>query len=130
MIPSKMRVIVGVVCFLLCTAACCTEDVVTEATSPDGKLRAYVTVQNCGGTEPYRLDVNIRPAHGFVGPFGLGMKNVLAQENADSAELQWVGNRELLIRAQHGEVFGLVDRWEDVTVRAIYKDDGTPVVLR
>jgi hypothetical protein len=83
--------------------------------SPDGKLIASVVVDNCGES-PY-LWVRLQHSGGFVGPFGIGMETVFGQEDADSADIEWVSMRELVIRARRADVIRRVDRWEDVTIR-------------
>ncbi len=114
---TRLTRLFSVIALLLFGNACCDDRELPQVPSPDGKLIASVLVNNCGATTPFYLYVFLRHSGAFVGPFGIGKTTVFAQQSANSADIEWVGPRELLIRAQRAKVLYRLERWEDVTIR-------------
>ena len=61
-IGGMAMLLAGAWALLAFTNAMCANDVLVEAPSPDGSLRAVVFVRNCGATTRYSTQVSVLPS--------------------------------------------------------------------
>lgn len=104
----------------------CSDQVVSEATSPDGRWTVAVMEARCGDESPFLTHVNLRPANGairlgyFSGKADEG-EIFLLEQDAQSASMavEWTSPNHLAVSCNHCQIAFLKKRqekWGDVTI--------------
>jgi hypothetical protein len=122
--PSSVCLLL--VSLLLLSSCDCAEEERTSAQSPDGELRAVVTVVNCGATSGFVTAVTIERLRGPG-----SSETVLQVRHRPPLEVRWEGKRSLVIehhpcrpRAVPLQMILHQSHWQDVVITRV---EGTPV---
>jgi len=118
-------IFVGLAVFtgVLITHNSCTDDVLGEEVSPDGKNVAVVMERNCGTTTPYVYHVNLRSnAHRFSRDWsGTVTEGEVFGVARVGVRAEWIGNDQLQVSCkQVREVLDRPASWQHV--RILYSD--------
>jgi len=82
---------------LILTFGCgdpCSNTVLNESVSPDGKYVATAFVRNCGATTDFSPQVDLRPVSQKIGELG----NVYIGDHSDKIQVKWQSNTQLVIQ--------------------------------
>jgi hypothetical protein len=104
----------------------CSEQVIADEPSPDGRWTATVLEARCGEDQPFLTHVNLRPGGAFVklgyfsGKADAG-EVFLLEEDAQSADviLRWTDSNHLKVSCSHcdsAHVRKRLERWQDLTI--------------
>ncbi len=99
-----------------CSNLFCSNDIIKEVVSPDGKFVATVFDRNCGATTPYLRIVSLRAAKNS---FDAESYNdwVFKIKGQPKVEISWTAIDKLSINyAGSGEAPTLVDSWKEVKI--------------
>ena len=108
----------------------CSDQVITESTSPDGHSSAVVMEARCGEESPFLTHVNLRPADdsiklGYFSGRSEDGEVFLLEQDAQSAamKLEWTDTTHLAISCSHCQIAFLKkrqERWRNVTIRYFF----------
>jgi hypothetical protein len=88
-------VLVSSLAFNGCLAPTCSDDIVTEARSPDGAVVATVYVRNCGATTYWATHVSLRDALENFDPDK--QESVAIVDGRDVVRVEWLNRERLLV---------------------------------
>jgi hypothetical protein len=72
----------------------CSNSILNEATSPDGKYVATAFIRDCGATADFSPQVCLRPVGQKLADTG----NVFIGNHSDKIQISWLSNTQLVIR--------------------------------
>jgi hypothetical protein len=104
----------------------CSDQVISESTSPDGHSTAAVMEARCGEESPFLTHVNLRPAGdaiklGYFSGRSEDGEVFLLEQDAQSAsiKLEWTDATHLVISCSHCQIAFLkkrLEKWNGVSV--------------
>lgn len=92
----------------------CSDSVITESESPDGRYSATFFERDCGATTDYTSLVSLRESRRDFDAENADL--VVVVEGRYHIEMQWTSRRSLLIDPGDGEIFRHEDSWRDVRI--------------
>ena len=108
----------------------CTDQVISNSTSPNGHWTASVMEARCGEDSPFLTHVNLRPASesikmGYFSGKAEEGEVFLLEQDAQSANvnLNWTAPNRLAVSCKHCQIAFLRKRqahWGDVTISYIF----------
>lgn len=90
----------------------CSNKVVSNLTSPDGKYEATAFIRDCGATTDFSPQVYLRPKGQSCGSIG----NVFIGDHSDQIEVQWLSSTQLVIQSTC-TVMMLTTNYEGIVIR-------------
>ena len=110
----RLAILVVVILVSVWCSGCgsgCSNDVLNEAVSPDGKYIATAFIRSCGATTDFSPQVSLRP----VGQKLAGVGNVFVGNHSDKIHVVWQSSTQLVIRTDAASV-RLAANFQDIKI--------------
>jgi hypothetical protein len=110
----RLAILVVVILVSVWCSSCgsgCSNDVLNEAVSPDGKYVATAFIRSCGATTDFSPQVSLRP----IGQKLTGVGNVFVGNHSDKIHVVWQSSTQLVIQTDAASV-RLATNFQDIKI--------------